>query len=107
MYVETSSGTTNWKARLASGSYVGTDGQGMCLSFYYHMYGSSIGTLKVIFQTVRYHPREDIVTLSGDNGNIWFQESIHFSVTSDDWMVRFILHNLQPKRIPFLFKSSH
>ncbi|KAJ8022720.1 MAM and LDL-receptor class A domain-containing protein 2 [Holothuria leucospilota] len=89
MYVETSSGTINWKARLASASYVGTGNQGACLSFYYHMFGSSIGTLKVIYQTVYNTQKQEIVTLSGDHGNMWLQESVHFSSATSDWLVIF------------------
>ena len=48
MYIEASSPRHNGdKARLVSKTYPATNNQ--CLSFRYHMYGISIGTLKVIF----------------------------------------------------------
>ena len=36
-----------------------------CLTFYYHMYGSSMGTLNVFNGNVT------IFTMSGDQGNYW------------------------------------
>ena len=46
MYIEASRPHRNGdKARLLSPRY--TDRQDMCVQFYYHMYGSGIGTLNV------------------------------------------------------------
>ena len=46
MYIEASLPHRNGdKARLLSPRY--TDRQDMCVQFYYHMYGSGIGTLNV------------------------------------------------------------
>ena len=47
MYVEASSRTRGSNAKLVSPKYQGADDQ--CMEFYYHMYGSNIGTLNVYF----------------------------------------------------------
>ena len=41
-----------------------------CLSFYYHMYGSSMGTLNV------YVGSNKIFTKSGDQGNSWHKAAV-------------------------------
>ena len=41
------------------------NGKEACLSFYYHMYGATVGTLNV------YSGRTKLVNISGDQGNYW------------------------------------
>lgn len=56
------------KARLLSPQYPATNGQ--CLTFWYHMYGSSIGTLNVYTSSFnKLSPA--LFTISGDQGNQW------------------------------------
>ena len=63
MYIEASpqSYGDNAKLHLA----VPRSNSSACLTFYYHMYGSSMGTLNVFNGNVT------IFTMSGDQGNYW------------------------------------
>lgn len=59
------------KARLMT-EYRGALPQ--CLTFWYHMYGSGVGTLKVFTQTSGIQPRkigQDLFTQSGNKGDKW------------------------------------
>lgn len=69
MYTETSSPRKQGdKARLASKTYPATNG--MCLSFWYHMYGNSIGTLNVYTSTFS-RLGSPVWALYGNQGNNW------------------------------------
>ena len=64
MYIETSSPRKpgeNAKLVLT----VPGNGKQSCLSFYYHMYGASVGTLNV------YNGNHTIFNVSGDQGKKW------------------------------------
>ena len=52
MYIETSQlyGDVGFVARLVSPNYTPPAGE-QCLEFWYHMYGTKIGTLNVYFQS--------------------------------------------------------
>ena len=45
----------------------------MCLSFYYHMYGATMGTLNVLVG------QRKVFTLSGDQGNQWKQAKVEIT----------------------------
>ncbi|XP_052225463.1 uncharacterized protein LOC127841012 [Dreissena polymorpha] len=71
VFIETSAPrTVNEKALLFSPLFVGT-----CLHFWYSMYGTSVGALKVMWQTSWNNtaPRHTIWELSGDQGPAWKQ----------------------------------
>lgn len=77
MYIEASSPRRrNDKARLVGTSQTATNGQ--CLEFWYHMYGRTIGSLKV------YRRRSTLGTAlwskSGNHGNQWLVA--HVTITS-------------------------
>lgn len=60
------------KARLYSERFTATALLGRCIKFWYHMYGSSIGTLNVLVKTAAGNKSEDIVwTLPGNQNNKW------------------------------------
>ena len=69
MYIETSSPRVQGdNAKLEkSGLSFSTK---KCLTFYYHMYGSSMGTLNV------YAGSKKIFTKSGNQGNKWYKASV-------------------------------
>ena len=46
------------------------------MSFYYHMYGSSIGCLKVFFEGESTKTRTALFTMSGNQGDEWKSASI-------------------------------
>ncbi|KAJ8022250.1 MAM and LDL-receptor class A domain-containing protein 2 [Holothuria leucospilota] len=86
MYIETSSGATDWTAKLSSPWQNPTDHSGFCLVFYYHMYGSSIGTLNVVISS---GSTDNVIFQQSQNlGDRWWQASAHFA-TFSAWQVTF------------------
>ena len=79
MYIETSvPQAPGEKARLISPVYQALSSAGLCLNFYYHMYGANTGTLSVYFITggavdgsTPYPLGTAIWSRSGDRGNNW------------------------------------
>ena len=63
MYIEASGQSTGDNAKLQL--ELPRRNSTSCLTFYYHMYGSSMGTLNV------YSGNVTILTKSGDQGNRW------------------------------------
>jgi hypothetical protein len=53
-----------------------------CLTFYYHMLGSGIGSLVVYTQTVQGGNNMVLWTLSGDQGNHWLQANVPISTST-------------------------
>ena len=88
MYIETSYPVTaGKKARLASPTYSSTTGK--CLSFWYHMYGSSIGTLNVKIK--RYFIGRPFYYLrwsrSGNHGNRWRIAQVLTATRSNNYII--------------------
>ena len=81
MYIETSSRRQGDKARLLSPQMPKTSAK--CLQFWYHMYGSSIGSLTVYKKTTS-GVGTQIWTLSGNQGDEWLvaQKSVYSPVRS-------------------------
>lgn len=87
MYVETSSPVeNNWSAKLSSSSQDSTDQWGFCLIFYYHMYGSSVGTLNVYISSGT--DNSLVFSRSQNKGDRWWKASVHF-ISYSDWQVTF------------------
>lgn len=77
------------KARLLSPQYPATNGQ--CLTFWYHMYGSSIGTLNVYTSSFnKLSPA--LFTISGDQGNQWRKAQMTIQVQEQYKVRKSILH---------------
>ncbi|XP_046559779.1 MAM and LDL-receptor class A domain-containing protein 1-like [Haliotis rubra] len=68
LYTEASSRIQGDTARILSPTY--HDSQAMCVKFYYHMYGSSMGTLNVYVKVGNNRGRPLFVR-SGNQGNYW------------------------------------
>lgn len=69
MYIETSSPRQSGDvARLSSPSF--TFSGNTCLTFSYHMYGATIGSLNVTVNA------RSVFSASGNKGNLWFKVSI-------------------------------
>lgn len=68
MYIETSYHQYGDRARLLSPK-LQFNGN-MCLRFFYHMYGASMGTLNV------YINGKTVFTASGNKGNVWLRKDI-------------------------------
>lgn len=78
LYIETSSPRRYGdKARIET-PYIGGSGQ-RCLSFYYHMYGDSVGMLKVKQRSLLTGLEMILWEASGNHGNSWHQHHITFS----------------------------
>lgn len=81
------------KARLLSPQYPSTNGQ--CLTFWYHMYGSSIGTLNVYTSSFnKLSPA--LFTISGNQGNQWRKAQMTIQVQEQ----------YKVKKISFAFKKK-
>lgn len=74
MYIESSSRIENDTARLISPVYNKME-DGLCFTFYYHMYGSGIGSLRVFVKRAsdsydtKYLKAEFVE--SGNQGDVW------------------------------------
>ncbi len=74
---------TGDKAILNSMQFPATTGSGRCLSFWYHMYGSSIGTLNVFQKTFVGSTVTGTMLLwqlKGNKGNKWLQARIPLNI---------------------------
>lgn len=74
MYIETSAPRKQGdKARLLSEDFAPTTSSGRCLKFWYHMYGATIGTLRILVKTGPGNQSETAIwELSGNFGNQWY-----------------------------------
>ncbi|KAK3718970.1 hypothetical protein QZH41_017584, partial [Actinostola sp. cb2023] len=85
MYIETSlprvSGDT---ARLISNSLPATNQT--CLSFWYHMYGSDINTLRVLIK--KGLSKSIVWSKSGQQGNKWFEGKVNLT-SKDEFQILF------------------
>lgn len=87
-------------------------GKQSCISFYYHMYGASAGSLNV------YNGNDKVFNVSGNQGNRWVivEQSVHLdSEASDvcvikclaDFVVVFILNQIRSLTDNVSKKSNH
>ncbi|XP_013393210.1 MAM and LDL-receptor class A domain-containing protein 2-like, partial [Lingula anatina] len=80
VYIETSSPRkVNDSANLISPTYPGLRGGKICLTFWYHMYGTHIGTLNVKLNTGS--SSTTIWSLSGNQGNQWIINQVTIAPT--------------------------
>lgn len=78
-------------ARLMSISFPGTGPESpMCMHFWFHMFGSGIGNLKIYLRHLRSLDAEvqEIWALSGNAGNAWFKSEVTIS-SLDDYQLIF------------------
>jgi hypothetical protein len=81
MYTEVSTGDTGARAKLISPVLpVNTT----CITFYYHMRGSGIGSLNVYLKRVISPSTVKIWELSTEQGNSWLQGQVPINVTGDE-----------------------
>ncbi|XP_012054424.1 PREDICTED: MAM and LDL-receptor class A domain-containing protein 2-like [Atta cephalotes] len=71
LYIEASGRLINDTARIISPLYNSSLTNSGCFSFWYHMYGATIGSLNIYFKQEDTMPRL-IFTKSGNQGNQWF-----------------------------------
>ncbi|KAJ8022860.1 MAM and LDL-receptor class A domain-containing protein 2 [Holothuria leucospilota] len=86
MYIEATSKAANSIARLISPPQDATDDQGLCLVFFYHMYGDTINTLNVYLSS---GGNEGLIfTRSQNQGDKWWQATVQFRSLSK-WRIIF------------------
>lgn len=74
MYIETSAPRKQGdKARLLTEDFGPTTVRGRCVKFWYHMFGATIGTLRILVKTGPGNQSETAIwELSGNFGNQWY-----------------------------------
>lgn len=72
-YIE--SGSMDYLENALLVSNILQQGVKLCLSFYYHMYGRTTGTLEVIVSSSG--SKQTIFTRSGDQGNQWYHKKLY------------------------------
>ena len=91
MYIEASSPRKpGEKARLVSQAFSSLPSSGRCVQFWYHMFGSDIGTLNVIWKTGPGNGSESVIwSLSGQKGNKWLNGRVSLPKISNTryWIV--------------------
>ena len=73
-------------AKLMSVSFPGTGPESpMCMHFWFHMFGSGIGNLKIHLRHFRNLDAQlqEIWSLSGNAGNAWFKSEVTISSIDD------------------------
>ncbi|XP_019632083.1 PREDICTED: MAM and LDL-receptor class A domain-containing protein 2-like [Branchiostoma belcheri] len=79
MFIESSAPTQpGQNARWQSEQFPATAGSTRCMKFWYHMYGSGIGTLNVLIQEQGL-PDRILWQLSSDQGDQWLDGQLEFS----------------------------
>ena len=84
------------KALLMSPLFNKTSSAGKCFTFWYHMYGLSIGTLNIYVNITRATTGKQLVwTLSGNKGNRWFNGQVKVGTTIGTYQVNLLLLSVQ------------
>ena len=91
MYIETSSPRVKGEtARLVSDRFKIADGHNWCLKFWYHMYGNSVGALKVKLKMYPFNPSKPYYntkwTDQYNHGDSWLFQQIQLN-SADDFEV--------------------
>ena len=92
MYIEASGKPSGYSARLESPTFHHSDtsdSMSKCLSFYYHMFGSSMGKLN-IYLVFTDGQHEQLWQRTGDQGKAWHHGITTFTPFSS-YKVRFII----------------
>lgn len=88
MYIESSSRSENDTARLISPVYNATQTD-TCFQFFYHMYGRSIGTLRVYLHKIKdswqLDPTTAFFSKSGNQGDNWYKGFHNLGIIDQDF----------------------
>ncbi|XP_028136050.1 uncharacterized protein LOC114330834 [Diabrotica virgifera virgifera] len=90
MYIESSSKSENDSARLISPVYdVRSDD--LCFKFYYHMFGATIGTLRVYLKTIneswKLNPESAFFSKSKNQGDKWYRSLTHLGSVTEQFQI--------------------
>ena len=87
MFIETSAPRViGHRAVLQSNLFSNSNGIN-CMNFWYHMYGSTIGTLNVWVQPQGNGTAVQLWSLSGQQGNTWKQGTVPIPTQTTSYMV--------------------
>ena len=84
MYIESSSPRVQGEiARLISDRFKVADGHTWCLKFWYHMYGNSVGALKVKLKVYPFNPSRPyyspLWTQQLNHGDVWLSDQVQIN----------------------------
>ena len=87
VYIETSRpGSTGHKAFLMSPMFDTSRADGECFTFWYHMFGSGIGTLQIYVDSA-IAGKKLLWSLAGDKGNRWYKGQMNVGATNGSYQV--------------------
>lgn len=93
MYIESSSRQINDTARLISPVYNKME-NGLCFKFFYHMFGASIGQLRVYIKkendSTYVEQLRPIFSRNGNHGDRWIEGVISVSSIDDYFQVSYL-----------------
>ncbi|KAK7111364.1 MAM and LDL-receptor class A domain-containing protein 1-like [Littorina saxatilis] len=88
LYVESSRTRPNDTATLRSGQISGQF-PGYCLQFWYHMYGTTVGTLRLLTQTDDTGQEDVLWQHSANSGTAWHRQAIYVRSPGQDFRILF------------------
>ncbi|XP_050391165.2 MAM and LDL-receptor class A domain-containing protein 2 [Patella vulgata] len=88
IYIEASNQVENDKARIESPEIIQPTST-QCLSFWYHMYGNTMGDLNVYIKTNQAGLGDAVFTRAGDMGDVWKQGYINLSQIPSSYSIVF------------------
>lgn len=91
MYIESSFRNVNDTARLISPVFDQVE-ENVCLEFYYHMFGETIGSLRVYVKrdsdSWNFSQKTTVFSKSGNQGNKWHRTFQELGIIDEDFQVR-------------------
>ena len=95
MYIEASSPRAKGEAaRLVSDRFKVSNGHNWCLKFWYHMYGNSVGSLKVIIKMYPFNPSKPyyrtLWTQQLNHGDVWLTDYVQLN-SADNFEVCYLM----------------
>lgn len=94
MYIESSSRNPNDTAKLISPIYPKMPNSSVCFEFYYHMFGITMGSLRVYLKKIsepwNLTASKAFFVRSGNQGNKWYRGFQFFDSINEDYQVRTI-----------------
>ena len=93
MYTETSSGRRPGDTADLMSPPLSGDNEGLCLQFYYYMYGRDIGNL-VVYILPELSDYQSLVEISRDQGQKWFHKNVDIeAIPFEDISGNFTINN--------------
>ncbi|KAJ8687225.1 hypothetical protein QAD02_023019 [Eretmocerus hayati] len=87
LYIEASGRLVNDTARIISPLYSANLTESGCFSFWYHMYGTTIGSLNVYFKPESANNSTLLWSKQGDQGNQWLRGLINLPTVNNSFQI--------------------